>query len=655
MSESFDCISDCSEFSKKSRAPDHTTNTNKKFKISENDTKIQDAKCICIANKYNDLDMCRECTLSLDKNYNLEDDECRFNGWRRLKIVNTKFCEFFDFLQESDSSEKDKNIWDLVCDYNKISPDETHKILAYIGKNFEKLIEDEIKFRQKFEKNSTWKKMLMHSRELCDKCSTTIFNGHMACGSCGFIVCIDCFELRSRNLKLNDKIRSNRDQYSWLHCYKYNFELKKIIKKAHSPSDMLYVQFIPSQILNKIYFIYKNRMASINKTGHTSQLKSSYLTLDSFTQNSLVDDEILTDIFEKEWHSKRPIVVKNLHKSLNEKLWTPDSFSSEFGHLEINLVNCRNNRIVPKVLLKKFWSGFSNLEERPCDHKGRKMVLKLKDWPSSDDFKHFLPSRYEDLMKNLPVKKFTQRNGTYNLVSYLPDFFCLPDLGPKLYIAYSSAETPREGTTNLHVDISDAVNLMVYVSDLDTNSEPNDLSEKKMLKVLKDSNCLQEHIDRYLNNEKPGALWHIFKPNDADNIRTFLSLRDIKREKEIVNGNDPIHDQTNYLNKKMIEDLKSEYNVEVFTIVQFLGDAIFIPSGAPHQVRNLSSCIKVAGDFVTPHGITDCLLLTEQIRELSENHINHEDKLQVKNIIYHGVKMCLSVLNENDNRPKELH
>ncbi len=47
-------------------------------------------------------------------------------------------------------------------------------------------------------------------------------------------------------------------------------------------------------------------------------------------------------------------------------------------------------------------------------------------------------------------------------------------------------------------------------------------------------------------------------------------------------------------------------------------------------MRNLSSCIKVAGDFVSPQGVENCLLITEQFRNLSEKHANHEDKLQVK-------------------------
>jgi hypothetical protein len=53
------------------------------------------------------------------------------------------------------------------------------------------------------------------------------------------------------------------------------------------------------------------------------------------------------------------------------------------------------------------------------------------------------------------------------------------------------------------------------------------------------------------------------------------------------------------------------------------------------KVRNLNSCIKVAEDFVTPQGIKQCLLLTDQFRQLSDKHTNHEDKLQVKHLPVH--------------------
>jgi len=47
---------------------------------------------------------------------------------------------------------------------------------------------------------------------------------------------------------------------------------------------------------------------------------------------------------------------------------------------------------------------------------------------------------------------------------------------------------------------------------------------------------------------------------------------------------DPIHDQSSYLDEHLRERLLREYNVQGYTIIQCLGDAIFIPAGAPHQV-----------------------------------------------------------------------
>lgn len=104
----------------------------------------------------------------------------------------------------------------------------------------------------------------------------------------------------------------------------------------------------------------------------------------------------------------------------------------------------------------------------------------------------------------------------------------------------------------------------------------------------------------------------------------------LEKNKKIKNEYDPIHDQINYIDDKMLARLNDELDVKVFTIIQYLGDAIFIPAGAPHQVRNINNCIKVALDFVTPQGVDQCLLITNQFRDLSERHSNREDKLQVR-------------------------
>jgi lysine-specific demethylase 3 len=70
--------------------------------------------------------------------------------------------------------------------------------------------------------------------------------------------------------------------------------------------------------------------------------------------------------------------------------------------------------------------------------------------------------------------------------------------------------------------------------------------------------------------------------------------------------------------------------------VQCAGDTVFIPAGACHQVRNLHNCIKIAEDFVSPENISHCLHLTQEFRQLTEWHTNHEDKLQIKSILYHA-------------------
>lgn len=98
-------------------------------------------------------------------------------------------------------------------------------------------------------------------------------------------------------------------------------------------------------------------------------------------------------------------------------------------------------------------------------------------------------------MENLPLPEYTKRDGRLNLAARLPNFFVRPDLGPKMYNAYgerdhlgdenasspaafvgsfnislcppqlglTSSEDRKVGTTNLHLDVSDAVNVMVYV------------------------------------------------------------------------------------------------------------------------------------------------------------------------------------------------
>uniref|UniRef100_A0A4W3JUB9 Lysine-specific demethylase n=1 Tax=Callorhinchus milii TaxID=7868 RepID=A0A4W3JUB9_CALMI len=352
-------------------------------------------------------------------------------------------------------------------------------------------------------------------------------------------------------------------------------------------------------------------------------------------------------IFRECWKQGQPVLVSGVHKKLNTALWKPEAFSREFGDQEVDLVNCRNCAIISDVKVRDFWDGFEVISKRLKSEEGQPMVLKLKDWPPGEDFRDMMPTRFDDLMNNLPLPEYTKRNGRLNLASRLPNYFVRPDLGPKMYNAYGliTTEDRKVGTTNLHLDVSDAVNVMVYVGvPIGENNH-----EDEVMKTIEEGDVDDVTKKRiHKSKEKPGALWHIYAAKDAEKIRELLRKVSEEQGQDNPPDHDPIHDQSWYLDQTLRKRLYEEYSVQGWAIVQFLGDAVFIPAGAPHQVHNLYSCIKVAEDFVSPEHVKHCFRLTQEFRHLSNTHTNHEDKLQVKNIIYHAVKDAVGTLKAEE-------
>ena len=118
--------------------------------------------------------------------------------------------------------------------------------------------------------------------------------------------------------------------------------------------------------------------------------------------------------------------------------------------------------------------------------------------------------------------------------------------GPKLYAA--PAARPGTATTRLHMDITDATNLMVW------SGSPDEVS----------------------------AHWDIFSAESAEELRRFL-----RAEHELAENTDPIHSQSYYLTDDMIARLVSEGNVRHWRVQQRVGDVVLIPAGCAHQVSRI--------------------------------------------------------------------
>uniref|UniRef100_A0A8C3CB39 Probable JmjC domain-containing histone demethylation protein 2C n=1 Tax=Cairina moschata TaxID=8855 RepID=A0A8C3CB39_CAIMO len=334
-------------------------------------------------------------------------------------------------------------------------------------------------------------------------------------------------------------------------------------------------------------------------------------------------------LFKECWKQGRPVLVSGMHKKMNFSLWKAESISLDFGNQQADILNCKDS-IISNTNVKEFWDGFEDVSKRQKVKNGETALLKLKDWPSGEDFKAMMPARYEDLLKSLPLPEYCSPEGKLNLASHLPGFFVRPDLGPRLCSAYGVAATKDHdiGTTNLHIEVSDVVNILVYVGIAKGNGV---LSKSGVLKKFEEED-LDDLLRKRLkdSSELPGALWHIYAGKDADKIREFLQKIAKEQGLEVLPEHDPIRDQSWYVNKKLRQRLLEEYGVKTCTVIQFLGDAIILPAGALHQVQNFHSCVQVTEDFVSPEHLVQSFHLTQELR-LSKEEINYDDKLQVGN------------------------
>ncbi|KAJ3694478.1 hypothetical protein LUZ60_009958 [Juncus effusus] len=368
--------------------------------------------------------------------------------------------------------------------------------------------------------------------------------------------------------------------------------------------------------------------------------------------------------FRKHWAKGEPVIVSDLirNKNLN---WEPNAiWNSVNGNNDseqiraIDCLNCCQVEMEPEIFFQGYKEGRIYPNLWPA-------MIKLKDWPTTHRFEELLPKHYSEFINNLPFKPYTNpKCGSLNLASFLPEISPKPDLGPKSYIAYGFEEELGRGdsVTKLHCDMADAVNVLMHAAEVEVSEEQESVIRE--LKIKHREQDMLENLRHGKNEEKgknnevcelklgenAGALWDIFRREDVEKLKAYLKkyFREFRHiycnpVDQVVN---PVHDETFYLTAEHKRRLKKEFGIEPWSFVQNLGEAVFIPAGCPHQVRNLKSCTKIALDFVSPESVEQCINLTEDFRRLPKNHRAKEDKLEIKKMIVYAAQRAVETLLE---------
>uniref|UniRef100_A0A8B9IZU0 Lysine-specific demethylase n=1 Tax=Amazona collaria TaxID=241587 RepID=A0A8B9IZU0_9PSIT len=167
-------------------------------------------------------------------------------------------------------------------------------------------------------------------------------------------------------------------------------------------------------------------------------------------------------------------------------------------------------------------------------------------------------------MELLPLPEYCGSSGRLNLGTYLQGRWARRWLRPRVCAAYGVMPQDRTiGTKTLTVEVTDSISILVHAA----AGQP--VARQAMLLQTEDVDAALKERLRDAGS-RPGALWHIFRAEDAGCIQGFLQKV----------GEQP----GPYLDLSLRTRLRQECGVSGWTLLQCLGDAVLIPAGAPHQV-----------------------------------------------------------------------
>lgn len=234
---------------------------------------------------------CHACATKVDSH-----TICQFEGFRRIVYKNGLFESAGFKCPYKTPTAEDKALWLPSQCSNPIGMDrETAKfILEYCAPEFLKMADEEREVVETYRRDTQnkvkmiWKPLQEKVREMCDVCSTSLFNVHWTCEECCSIICIDCYKVRKNGgmeYKLNVSAKphkaqrtmaNNRDQHMWPFCH---------AKKLHLPQNLRLTQMICGDILNEVRdLVFKTRKALLDGDREAA---SSHVDVETLEPNAI--------------------------------------------------------------------------------------------------------------------------------------------------------------------------------------------------------------------------------------------------------------------------------------------------------------------------------------------------------------------------------
>ena len=333
-------------------------------------------------------------------------------------------------------------------------------------------------------------------------------------------------------------------------------------------------------------------------------------------------------LFQFSWRHCQPVLVTGLADRLDPGLWTPEKLTDLPDH-GFDPANPETSAVTAGETLKVFFEGLGDASKRTGGDDAK--ILRLRDnWPVQEDqFLELAPNHFKDIVKNLPLREYTDREGVLNLGSRLPESFVRLDLGPRLWGGYGRS------TYNMQYNVSDSLHWCVY-----TGTDKRD----DVVDTLVASKCDNASVERVRAEPREvAALWHVFHPSQAETVKAFI-LKTFKAQDGKARPKDPLYEQIMYLKDRHLEKLAEEEGIRPMVFTQFKGDGVAVPAGAPFQVRLVQAALFTQTEFISPEHMA-------QAMDISHSDIQQfDDRLQVKNLVFHACKDALSVLYNQETK-----